>query len=295
MSASSSERPRIPVGGGDRRFGREFVRATLARHRLNTVCQEAGCPNLATCWGARTATFLLLGELCTRSCRFCGVATGDPRGIVDATEPRRVAAAAHDLGLAHVVLTSVDRDDLPDGGAGAFAAAIVAVREAIPEATVEALVPDFGGARESILAVAAAHAHVLGHNLETVRRLTPTVRDRRAGYDRSLDVLARLKAAAPGAVTKSSLILGLGETDAEVEEALVDLRRAGVDLVTLGQYLRPSQRAMPVERHVPAEAFRQLEATARSLGFAGALAGPVVRSSYRAQEMYRLACAASSS
>jgi lipoic acid synthetase len=284
-----SSRPswlRIRVHGGAADEDREAVRATLARHGLNTVCEEAGCPNLGECWAARTATFMLLGELCTRSCRFCGVATGHPGGVLDESEPERVAAAAADLDLAHVVLTSVDRDDLEDGGAMLFRATVDAVHRRLPGATIEALTPDFSEGAAALRALAAAPLHVLGHNLETVRRLTPSVRDARAGYERSLRVLAFLRSHAPASVRlKSSLMLGLGEELREVEEALRDLRVVGVDVVTLGQYLRPSPRCLPVVRYVPPDEFRTLEALGRDIGFHAVVAGPFVRSSYHAREV----------
>lgn len=258
----------------------------LRGQRLHTVCQSARCPNLPTCWGAGTATFLLLGEVCTRACRFCSVATGWPGGKVDPEEPARVAKAAKTLGLSYIVLTSVDRDDLPDGGAGQFAAAIHALRRELPEAAVEALIPDFSGSRAALSRVVEAGPQVVGHNLETVRRLTPRVRDPRAGYDLSLSVLRTLKELAPGLVTKSSLLLGLGETEEEIEEALLDLRTAGVDIVVLGQYLRPTPAQHPVSRYVPPEEFRHWEARARELGFRGVVAAPLARTSFRAAQVF---------
>ncbi len=267
----------------------------LREHRLHTVCQSAHCPNLPTCWGEGTATFMLLGEVCTRACRFCAVATGWPGGKLDPEEPARVAKAAKALGLSYVVLTSVDRDDLPDGGAGQFAAAIRALRRELPEAAVEALIPDFSGDRGALEVVVEAGPQVVGHNLETVRRLTPKVRDPRAGYDLSLSVLRTLKELAPGLVTKSSLLLGLGEREEEIEEALADLRAAGVDILVLGQYLRPTPRQLPVERYVPPREFRRWEARARALGFRGVMAGPLVRTSFRAAQVFSaLRCECSS-
>ena len=262
--------------------GMRVVRDVLARHRLATVCQGALCPNAAECWGSRTATFMLLGEVCTRACRFCAVETGNPRGAVDPSEPERLARAIAELGLRHVVLTSVDRDDLSDGGASLFARAIRVVKERLPQVTVEALVPDFSGQEESLRAVAAAGADVLGHNLEAVRRLTPSWRDRRASCDLSLFVLARFRALAPRSLLKSSLILGLGETREETLEALRDLREAGVDLVTLGQYLPPTKHAAPAARYLEPAEFDALAGEARSIGFRSVVAGPLVRSSYHA-------------
>ena len=267
----------------------QTVRGVLSRHRLTTVCQGALCPNAVECWGARTATFMLLGDTCTRACRFCAVPTGNPHGMVDRDEPRRVAAAVRTLGLRYVVLTSVDRDDLPDGGASVFAAAIRKIKGVDPEIRVEALVPDFGGDADDLEPIADAGAAVIGHNLETVRRLTPAVRAPRAGYDLSLEVLARLKESAPAAVTKSSLMLGLGETHAEILDALRDLRDVGVEVVTLGQYLRPTEGTIPVARYVPPQEFAALRAEALELGFSYVVAGPYVRSSYRAAAAYAAA------
>lgn len=286
---------RIRVSGGTSTAEREAVRSTLRRHGLNTVCEEARCPNLGECWAARTATFMLLGDHCTRNCRFCNVATGNPHGIVDRDEPARIASAAADLGLAHVVLTSVDRDDLEDGGAERFRATVDALHRRLPDTTVEALLPDFSENRASLRLLAEAPLHVLGHNLETVRRLTPVVRDRRAGYDRSLRVLSALRADAPRSVVlKSSLMLGLGERTEEVEESLRDLRAAGVDAVTVGQYLRPSASCAPVARYVTPEEFHEWQARGREIGFRAVVSGPFVRSSYHAREVLHGRCAGSS-
>lgn len=265
--------------------GMRTVRGVLERHRLTTVCQGALCPNAAECWGRRTATFLLLGDVCTRACRFCGVRTGNPGGAVDVDEPERLAAAVEELGLSYVVLTSVDRDDLEDGGALLFAASVKAVRARVPDARIEVLVPDFSGREASLEAIASCGADVLGHNLETVRRLTPIWRDRRAGYDLSLSVLARLRALAPQATLKSSLILGLGEECEEVLEALRDLRQAGVEIVAIGQYLRPDRTSLPVVRYVEPAEFEELAQEARGMGFRSILAGPLVRSSYHAERL----------
>ncbi len=265
--------------------GMRAVRGVLERHRLTTVCQGALCPNAAECWGRRTATFLLLGDVCTRACRFCGVRTGNPGGVVDVDEPERLAAAVEELGLSYVVLTSVDRDDLEDGGALLFAASVRAVRARVPGARIEVLVPDFSGRETSLEAIASCGADVLGHNLEAVRRTTPIWRDRRAGYDLSLSVLARLHALAPQATLKSSLILGLGEEREEVLEALRDLRQAGVELVAIGQYLRPDRTSLPVVRYVEPAEFEELAQEARGMGFRSVLAGPLVRSSYHAERL----------
>ncbi len=260
------------------------VRKQLGRLGVHTVCEEARCPNAAECWGGGTATFMILGDVCTRHCRFCAVTSGHPSGPPADDEPARVAEAAVGLGLRYVVITSVDRDDLPDGGAAHFAATVAAVKARLPGALVELLTPDFGGDQAALSVVAGSGAEVIGHNLETVRELTPTVRDRRSSYQLSLDVLARLRALSPRLITKSSLLLGLGESDEAILETLRDLRSARVDWVTLGQYLRPTRKHSPVRRFVPPEAFAALAAQARELGFPLVTAGPLVRSSYRAAE-----------
>jgi len=266
--------------------GIRIVRDILARHRLTTVCQGARCPNVVECWGAHTATFMLLGKVCTRACRFCAVPTGDPGGVVDQDGPTRLAAAVAELSLSYVVLTSVDRDDLKDGGASLFAKAIEKIKERSPAVKVEALVPDFSGKEEALAAVAAAGADVIGHNLETVRRLTPHLRDRRAGYDLSLKVLNRFRVLAPRTITKSSLILGMGEQHEEILTALRDLHDVGVKAITLGQYLQPIKGAAPVARYLPPEEFDELGENARELGFRSVIAGPLVRSSYHAAKLF---------
>jgi len=237
---------------------------------------------------------MILGDICTRACRFCAVTHGKPLPP-DPTEPTRLAQAVKKLGLRYAVLTSVDRDDLPDGGASHFAACVRAIKEASPETRVEVLVPDFSGSQEALKAVVEAGPDVVGHNLETVRRLTPLVRDRRAGYDLSLQVLRTLKTINPQLLTKSSLLLGLGEEEAEVEEALRDLREAGVDIVVLGQYLRPTPRELPVARYVSPAEFSQWEKRAKEMGFRAVLSGPLVRTSFKAAEVFwELTCASSS-
>lgn len=254
---------------------------------LHTVCQAARCPNLPHCWARGTATFMILGDVCTRSCRFCAVKTGWPGGVTDPGEPARVAAAARRLKLDYVVLTSVDRDDLPDMGASLWAETIAAVRREDPEAAVEALIPDFGGRTELLEEVLSAGPAVVGHNLETVRRLTPAVRDRRASYDLSLEVLRKLKELSPGILTKSSLILGLGEEESEVREAMADLREVGVDILVLGQYLRPTPSQVPVVRYLRPEEFAELREEALAMGFRAVVASPLARTSFRAGEIYR--------
>jgi len=263
------------------------MREILSRYGLHTVCQSARCPNLPRCWGAGTATFMILGDVCTRRCRFCATRTGWPGGWVDGEEPERLGRAVAELGLSYVVLTSVDRDDLPDGGATHWARCIRAVKEARPGVLVEALIPDFSGGQSSLAEVLRAEPDVVGHNLETVRRLTPSVRDPRASYELSLEVLRRVKELSPRTITKSSLLLGLGETEDEVRGALRDMREAGVDIVVLGQYLRPGPEQLPVARYLPPEEYARWEAEARRMGFRAVVAGPLVRTSFRAAEVYR--------
>jgi len=269
------------------------VKGILGELGLDTVCREARCPNLPECWSAGAATLMLLGTECTRRCTFCAVTTHWPRGVVDRSEPSRVAEAVRRWGLRYVVLTQVCRDDLDDGGATVLADTVRGIRAESPGTLVELLIGDLAEREDSIRQLLESPPDVLAHNLETVRSLSPQVRDPRASYDRSLRVLRMARRLGPtGLVTKSSVMLGLGETDEELEAALRDLRAADVDLLTLGQYLRPSARHRPVHRFVPPEEFSQWQATARSLGFLGAACGPLVRSSYRAEELYRSAHAA---
>jgi lipoic acid synthetase len=257
---------------------------------LHTVCQEARCPNLAECFGGGTATFMILGDTCTRGCRFCAVEQGRPAAL-DADEPERVAEAAARLNLAHVVVTSVTRDDLPDGGAGHFAATVEALRRRLPGATLEVLVPDFGGSCAALERVLTARPDVLNHNVETVPRLYPQVRPQ-AQYGRSLALLEHARASNPQITTKSGLMLGLGERVSEVLRVLQDLRRAGCDLVTLGQYLQPTDRQHRVARYVPPAEFGAYKEWAQAMGFRGVAAGPLVRSSYRARALCKGANAA---
>jgi lipoic acid synthetase len=272
----------LPSGG----LAYTRLKSLLGDLHLHTVCEEAHCPNVGECWGGGTATVMLMGDLCTRGCRFCAVRSGNPHGILDEDEPRRVADAIADMGLTYVVLTSVDRDDLPEGGASHFAHTIREVKARNPEILVEALIPDFGGDVDAVQTVIDARPDVLDHNLETVRRLQGVVRDRRATYEQSLLVLRAAKAARADLFTKSSLMVGLGETRYEVLEAMRDLRANGVDFLTLGQYLRPSARHLPVQEYVSPETFEGLRAAGEALGFAYVAAGPLVRSSYRAGEFF---------
>ena len=260
------------------------VRQALTDHSLNTVCDEARCPNRAECFGRGTATFMILGDVCTRDCRFCAVKHGAPLAP-DPGEPARVAAAAKELGLRYVVVTSVTRDDLEDGGASQFVATVRALRRELPGAGVELLVPDFEGRPEALERVIESRPDVIGHNIETVRRLYPEVREA-AVYERSLSVLARVADSGIVRRAKSALMLGLGESREEVEETLSDLKDAGVAIVCLGQYLRPSSGHRPVSRFVPPEEFEDLRGRALEAGFGRVFAGPFVRSSYRAEEGY---------
>lgn len=272
------------------------LKQTFRELDLYTVCEEARCPNVGECWREGTATVMLLGDVCTRGCRFCAVTTGDPRGAVDVREPEHVARAIARLDLQYVVMTMVNRDDLLDGGAEHVARTVARLRELRPDILIETLVGDFQGHMSAVEVVALAAPDVFAHNIECVRRITRTVRDARSSYDRSLDVLRRARQVAErqGALgsplgrrlTKSSIMVGLGESDAEVIEALRDLRDAGVDVVTIGQYLRPSPKHHEVIRFVPPETFAEYERAAVEMGFLYAASGPLVRSSYRAAEVF---------
>lgn len=249
---------------------------------LSTVCREARCPNIGECWNAGVATFMLMGSTCTRACRFCAVDTGSPKQWLNVTEPLKIAHAVERLRLSYVVLTSVNRDDLHDGGAAHFAATIRAIRALPNTPEVEALTPDFAGDFSAIRTVVEAGAHVFAQNLETVRRMTPLVRDGRAGYDQTLTILAKAASTWPGLIVKSSLMVGLGETDEEIDTAMKDLRAANVRVLTIGQYLRPTRNHLPVDRYVSPDEFEKLRHRALDLGFVDCAAGPLVRSSYRA-------------
>ena len=271
-------RVRMPGGG---RY--EQVKRTLRELNLHTVCEEASCPNLGECWGGGTATVMLMGDVCTRGCRFCDVSSGLPAPL-DPLEPRHLAEAVGRLGLDYLVVTSVNRDELQDGGASHFAQAIVELRRAAPKTLVEVLTPDFQGSRDALQMIVDAQPTVAAHNVETVERLTPRVRDRRATYRQSLDVLDFYKRS--GMRTKSSIMLGLGETHGEVITAMRDLRSVGCDILTLGQYLRPSEKHLAVEEFVRPEVFSRLEREGLALGFRFVAAGPLVRSSYKAGEYF---------
>jgi len=274
---------RIKLPGGE---NVHRIKRDLREKRLFTVCEEAKCPNLGECWEQGSATIMILGEVCTRGCRFCAVTSGNPRGFLDPNEPAKCAETVAAMNLSYVVVTCVDRDDLPDGGAGQFAKVIHAIRERKPDCLIEVLASDYSGQPEHIATVVQAGPDVFAHNLETVARLTPRVRDRRAGYRQSLEVLAYAKSLDPRRIVKSSLMLGLGETRAEILETLADLREAGVDVVTLGQYLQPSGKHLAVAEYVRPEVFDELAERARELGFLYVASGPLVRSSYRAGEYF---------
>jgi len=263
----------------------ENLRRLMRSKELHTVCEEAHCPNMAECWGAGTATFMILGDTCTRSCGFCAVKTGRP-GVVDAEEPRRVGEAVAQMALGHAVVTSVNRDELPDGGAEIFAETIREIRRQSPSTTVEVLIPDFVGRSESLDAVLAARPEILNHNVETVPRLYPRVRPQ-ARYERSLEVLRRTKERAPDLVCKSGIMVGLGETRDEVTATMRDIASQGTDILTVGQYLRPSPVHLPIERYWTPSEFDELRDAGMTMGFRHVEAGPLVRSSYHAERHVR--------
>lgn len=273
---------RVGVAGGER-FRR--VRDTLGALRLHTVCRDALCPNVAECWDGGTATVMLMGDVCTRGCRFCAVKTAVRPPPLDPEEPGRLAQAVAELGLDYVVVTSVDRDDLPDGGARHFGEAIARLK-GVEGLLVEALTSDFGGDAEAVRTIGHAGPDVFATNIETVRRLTPGVRDARAGYDQTLAVLDRMKREFPAVITKSSIMVGLGEREDEVHLTMRDLRSVGVEILTLGQYLRPSAWHLPVREWVTPERFQAFGKWAQACGFRQVASGPLVRSSYRAGELF---------
>lgn len=249
---------------------------------LHTVCEEAHCPNMGECWGQGTATFMILGDICTRSCAYCAVTTGMPEAL-DEGEPLRVALAVRAMALRHAVITSVDRDDLPDGGAGIFAETIRRIRELVPECSVEVLTPDFKGDLDAVATVVEARPEIFSHNLETVPRLYRFLRPG-GRYNRALEVLAHSKALDPSVLTKSGIICGMGETGDELKGAMLDLVDAGIEILTLGQYLRPSPRHQPIDRYYTPEEFAELKRIGEEMGFKHVEAGPLVRSSYHARE-----------
>lgn len=266
------------------------LKELMRSQELHTVCEEARCPNIGECWGRGTATFMILGDICTRRCHYCAVTTGRPLGV-DWREPARLAATVQAMGLRYCVITSVNRDDLADGGAGVFAACIRRIRELTPECRVETLIPDFAGDWGALAQVLAAGPAVLNHNIESVARVFRRVRPR-GDYGLSLELLAKVKEIAPGMVTKSGIIVGMGETAAEVRATMGDLRGVGCDLLTIGQYLRPSAKHIAIDRfYTPAE-FEELRAAGLAMGFRHVASGPLVRSSYHADEQHSAAFAA---
>ena len=262
----------------------ESVKDIVKQHRLATVCEEAKCPNISECWSAGTATIMLMGEVCTRACRFCSVNTGNPKGWLDAEEPENTAKAVQLMGLSYVVLTSVNRDDLPDGGAGHYAKTIKEVKRLNPDTGVEALTPDFLGLEAAIDTLLDSGLDVFAQNVETVKRLTHPVRDPRAGYEQTVNVL-KYAAQTSDVITKTSLMLGLGETDDELLECMDDLREASVDVLTLGQYLQPTKNHLPVERFVTPDEFERYREWGLQKGFKEVVSGVFVRSSYRAERV----------
>ncbi|MFL2527034.1 MAG: lipoyl synthase [Candidatus Azotimanducaceae bacterium] len=274
-------RVKIPTGGKY-----QTINEIVKSHSLSTVCEESHCPNIGECWSHGTATIMLMGSVCTRACKFCSVDTGNPRGWLDFEEPENTARSVQLMNLKYVVLTSVDRDDLEDGGASHYAACIRAIKARTPQVKVEALTPDFSGSQESVQTIIESGLDVFAQNLETVERLTSEVRDPRAGYQQTLEVLSKAKEMDSRILTKSSLMLGLGESFDEIEEAMIDLRKHRVDLLTLGQYLRPTKNHLPIKSWISPKQFEDLRELALKMGFKEAASGPLVRSSYRADKIF---------
>lgn len=274
---------KVPLPGGE---SFAHLKQILRAHNLHTVCEEARCPNIGECWSGGTATFMLMGDICTRGCRFCAVKSGNPRGASDPDEPKKVADLIAEMGLDYVVLTSVDRDDLPDQGSVHYAESVKQIKLRSPHIWVETLIPDFRADRQAIARIVDSGADVIAHNLETVERLTPRVRDRRATYPQSLNVLALVKELDPRRITKSSLMLGVGEERSEIEKSMDDLRTVGVEILTLGQYLQPTHAHLPVTQFVSPGEFHDLAEVGRGKGFLYVASGPLVRSSYRAGEYF---------
>jgi|WetSurMetagenome_2_1015567.scaffolds.fasta_scaffold154980_1 lipoyl synthase len=287
---------KIRAASPDTEAGKKFskIRELIRVQKLHTVCSEASCPNAAECWAAGTATFMILGDTCTRACRFCNVKSGNPHGIIDKDEPQKLVSAVKAMGLNYVVLTCVTRDDLEDGGAGHFADCIKALKAAFPKVKIEVLISDLNGNRNALKKIVAAAPDVIAHNLETVKRLQKDVRDPHANYEKSLSILRTLKTPnaekKPGAkkspFTKSALMVGLGETRVEIIQSMKDMRAAGVDMLTIGQYLSPSQYHLPVKKYITPAQFKSYETVAKKLGFLYCASGPFVRSSYKAGELY---------
>ena len=283
LSAKKPPWLKVPFPGGERY---SWIKKRAANLNLSTVCEEANCPNIGECWNGGTATFMLMGDTCTRGCRFCSVKSAKNPGALDAEEPKKLAETVKNLALKYVVLTTVDRDDLPDQGAAHIARCIRSTQRACPEMLIEMLMPDFQGKTELVQQVINARPAVLAHNLETVRSLTGKVRDSRASYDQSLDVLRYLKQQCPDGYTKSSLMLGVGESRTETLQAMKDLRDVGVDFLTIGQYLQPSKKHLKVEKFMHPDEFNELALQGDKMGFEYVASGPLVRSSYKAAEFY---------
>ena len=264
------------------------IKRAAREGKLFTVCEEAKCPNISECWNSGTATFMIMGDTCTRGCRFCAVKTGNPEGLLDQDEPAKLAATIKSMKLDYVVITMVDRDDLPDGGARHIGETIAAIQNENPELILEILAGDFQGREDPLRTVLFANrgVEVFAHNLETVRRLTPRVRDARAKYDQSLRVLENAKIIRPDIYIKSALMLGLGEESSEIEETLRDMRSVGIEIVTIGQYLQPSKKHLSIKRFVHPDEFKHWKKVAESLGFKGVASGPLVRSSYKAAHLF---------
>ena len=257
-----------------------------SKYSLNTVCQEAKCPNINECWSARTATFLLMGKICTRNCLFCDVKSGNPKGYLDRNEPINIARAINELNLKHAVLTSVSRDDLNDGGSRHYEESIREIKKLNSKVIIEALIPDFRVNKNSLNNIIQAKPAVISHNIETVERLSPIVRDKRANYGNSLNILGFIKEINPEIITKSSLLVGLGETDKEIEKSLTHLREHNVDIVVIGQYLRPGEKQLEVKDYIKLDKFKEYEAFAKDSGFLYVISDPLARSSYKAEEAY---------
>ena len=274
---------KVPFPGGERY---SWIKKRAANLNLSTVCEEANCPNIGECWNGGTATFMLMGDTCTRGCRFCSVKSAKNPEVLDAKEPKKLAETVKNLALKYVVLTTVNRDDLPDQGASHIARCIRSTQRACPEMLIEMLMPDFQGKIELVQQVINARPAVLAHNLETVRSLTDRVRDSRASYDQSLDVLRYLKQQCPDGYTKSSLMLGVGESRTETMQAMKDLRDVGVDFLTIGQYLQPSKKHLKVEKFMHPDEFDELALQGDKMGFEYVASGPLVRSSFKAAEFY---------
>jgi lipoyl synthase len=273
-------RAKMPSGSGF-----SAVRETVRDHRLSTVCEESMCPNIGECWNNGTATIMVMGSVCTRACRFCAVDTGNPHGWLDAEEPLNTARAVKLMNLRYIVITSVDRDDLPDGGAAHYAACVREIKKMNPDTAVEALTPDFNGVMSDVEKVVDSGLEVFAQNVETVRRMTHPLRDPRASYGQTIAVLGHAKKYRPEVLTKTSLMLGLGEKDHEIMQTMQDLRAAGVDILTLGQYLRPTPNHLVVERYVTPDEFDLYRSEGLEKGFLEVVAGPLVRSSYRADQV----------